>query len=193
MSCTWRGQPLYYFDHPYNDTRRNERAVELAVVQTWLADVAGYGLEVGNVLSHYVDAMTVPPRRIVDRFETGPGVENVDVLDVIGRFDWIVSVSTLEHVGVDDGSLRPWAARAAVQHLRDLLSPGGRMLVTVPWGYNAWLDAALYEDDVQVTESAAYLRVGDDCWDDITLDDAQPYGSIAPGWAATVWIGEWRA
>jgi SAM-dependent methyltransferase len=58
-------------------------------------------------------------------------------------FDTIVSFSTLEHVGMDNrryGSAVPRAADpdAAVdvvlRELRRVLAPGGRMLLTVPYG-----------------------------------------------------------
>ena len=90
----WHGTTLDLVDLPYNTTIRNERAVELAVAFHWLADRTGSGLEVGNVLGHY----GISGHRVVDLYEQAPGVENVDLFDVRGSFDWIVSVSTIEHV-----------------------------------------------------------------------------------------------
>lgn len=61
-----------------------------------------------------------------------------------GAYDTIVSISTLEHVGMDNtaygakgASAAPDARaelRRAVGELRRLLAPGGRLLVTVPYG-----------------------------------------------------------
>lgn len=60
-----------------------------------------------------------------------------------GLFDTIVSVSTLEHVGMDNtgyGADAPAesdpdvALDAAVAELRRTLAPGGRMLISVPFG-----------------------------------------------------------
>lgn len=86
---------------------------------------------------------------MVDRFEHGPGILNVDIAEFRpGRsFDRIVSVSTVEHVGWDEEPRRPDAALAALGRLVDLLSAGGVALVTVPTGYNRALDAALAAGD----------------------------------------------
>jgi SAM-dependent methyltransferase len=60
-----------------------------------------------------------------------------------GYFDTVVSVSTLEHVGMDNrgyGSATEQAvdaqleSEAAVRELRRTLAPGGRILITVPYG-----------------------------------------------------------
>lgn len=60
-----------------------------------------------------------------------------------GRFQWVASLSTLEHVGMDNtqyGVGEPRAEhpdtelRASLAELRRVLAPGGTMLVTVPYG-----------------------------------------------------------
>jgi SAM-dependent methyltransferase len=61
-----------------------------------------------------------------------------------GAFDIIISISTLEHVGLDNTLLYtddPGKAEAnkngfvdAVREFRRILSPGGRCLITVPYG-----------------------------------------------------------
>ncbi|MDF0668347.1 MAG: methyltransferase domain-containing protein [Nitrospira sp.] len=59
-------------------------------------------------------------------------------------FDWIVSLSTLEHVGMDNTMLytsdvskredAPLAYLGVVQELKRVLKPGGHFYVTVPFG-----------------------------------------------------------
>lgn len=189
----WHGRRLHYWNAPYNNTRNNERAVELSIAAAWLGDMHGTpGLEVGNVLGHYNAPWS---RRIVDLYEQAPDVENIDVADIEGVFPWVVSISTLEHVGLDYGEPRPMAATEAVLHLRDLLAPGGRMLVSIPFGANPDLDADI---------AMGALGVARQC----TLHRLQP-GAEPPTWeqaaepvaplpydhevrsARAVWIGEW--
>lgn len=182
MNFTYHGQRLTGFDHPYNDTIRNERAIELAVASDWLP--GGDGLEVGNVLSHY----GITGHRVVDRFEQAPNVENIDVLDTTGSFDWIVTISTLEHVGHDHEPRDPDAAEAALGHLRSLLNPVGRMLVTVPMGYHPHFDQFLLGG--AGTHRAATLVRHGSSWRQTRTLTAKPYGATTP-WAESVWIGEY--
>lgn len=191
----WHDTLLPYWDAEYNNTRNNERAVELSIVHAWREAspirVLG-GLEVGNVLAHYGAEWR---RRVVDRYEVADGVENIDVAEITGAYPWIVAVSTVEHVGVDDGSDQPDLAVAAVHHLRSLLAPGGRMLVTVPFGYNLELDDAIAAGEFGVIRQATMHRHGDG--DDVpTWTQAEdpvaprPYDRVVRS-ARAVWIGEW--
>ena len=59
------------------------------------------------------------------------------------RFDLIVSVSTLEHVGLDEQRREPGKAAAAVRRLTSMLAPGGLLWMTVPVGYNPDLEQAI--------------------------------------------------
>jgi hypothetical protein len=136
------GEELEYLFHPYKLTWLTERAVEVPIVRAILdRRRAGRVLEVGNVLSHYGER----DHLVVDKYERAPGVLNRDVLDLagLGPFELIVAISTLEHVGWDEEPRDPAKAVAAVDGLRALLAPGGRLVVTVPVGYHPELDAAL--------------------------------------------------
>jgi hypothetical protein len=149
---TFAGRSYDYLAHPHNFTWMHERAVEVPIAAAELrADAAaGRGseterrvLEVGHVLGHYGFA----GHDVVDKYERAPGVRNVDVLELEAETPYakIVSVSTLEHVGIDDEPRDPERAVDAIARLRALLAPGGRLFVTVPAGYNPALDAALRE------------------------------------------------
>ena len=58
--------------------------------------------EVGSVLSHYFPIN----HDVLDKYEKGHGVINQDVVDFKphNKYDLIVSISTLEHVGFDDNT-----------------------------------------------------------------------------------------
>jgi SAM-dependent methyltransferase len=186
MNFTYWGAKLEGFDHPYNDTIRNERAVEVAVALQWLAGRDGAGLEVGNVLGHY----GATGHRVVDRWEKAPGVENRSVFDIAGSFDWIVSLSTLEHVGWDVEPRTPDAASKALAHLYGLLNPGGSMLVTVPFGYHPTFDEHLLTG-AGAARCASLVRHGKS-WRQTKTITPKPYGHSTP-WAESVWIGEYEA
>jgi hypothetical protein len=136
---------LAYFDHRYNFTWLNERRVEIPIAMRFLEGGTGVDLlEVGNVLGHY----GIRGHAVLDRYESGPGVVNEDLLEYRPRrrFPRIVSISTIEHIGVDEGDGQATRAVRSLEHLRTLLAPGGRLLVTVPAGYNTALDRHLREE-----------------------------------------------
>lgn len=171
------------YDHPYNTTALNERGVEIPIAIDWLADrVMADGVEVGNVLNHY----GFPPHRVIDLHEQGDGIENIDVFDLDGTFDWIVTISTLEHVGDDSGD--PLDSVLAVEHLRSLLAPGGEMLVTVPGGCNPLLDDYLAAADT--SRACTLVRAGGR-WVQTAQPTFLPYGHSS-SWAESVFIGEFR-
>lgn len=172
----WADTNLALVDLPYNQTIRNERAVELAVAFHWLAGRKGSGLEVGNVLGHY----GVTGHRVVDLHEQAPGVDNLDVFDVDSYYDWIVAISTIEHVRWDVEA-DPEGAAAAVEHLRTM---SDNILVTVPLGWNPPLDARL---PLEANRWACYHRT-DNGWQIGDIEPV-PYG---PAWANAVWVGEWN-
>ena len=131
---------------PYNPTWRNERIVELSLAEDALERHRGRRiLEVGHVTAHYGHT----GHDVVDLYEEGAGVRNVDIItfEPADRYDLIFSVSTLEHVGYDeDGEEEPDKPVRAVAHLKQLLRPGGELLVTMPLGYNRDLDLAVRAD-----------------------------------------------
>ena len=81
---------------------------------------------------------------VVDRYELALGVWNIDVLTIdSGPYDLIISISTSTMWGWDEDSEDADKPLRAVEHLASLLAPGGRLLVTMPVGYNPHVDSAL--------------------------------------------------
>ena len=104
-----------------------------------------YLLELPRLASKTVEIVTLAP----ERFERRPNVSYLfgDLRDLILRdaaFDSVVCISTLEHVGLDntrhytaDARFREGRAddyRRVMAELRRVLVPGGRLLLTVPYG-----------------------------------------------------------
>lgn len=164
----FRGATYRYVFHERNSTWDNERAVELAIVQQIVREHAGKRiLEIGNVLHQYgpID------HDVVDKYEQGAGVLNVDVIDFQPDhgYDLIVSISTLEHVGWDEAGRDPGKTLRAVEHLTRLLNPGGMLVVTFPIGYNLYLDALLRDESLRFDEQAYLWRVSpENHWEEAT-------------------------
>jgi hypothetical protein len=153
--------PLRYFVHPYNHTWRYERCIEIPIARAFIAAHGGAGLEVGNVLNHYGRVS----HRVVDKYERGRDVENVDVEAIqAARLDYIVSISTLEHVGIDERDRDEQKALRSIGHLRGPLAPSGRLLVTFRLGHNPTLTEAVLSGRIPVELEAFYrphwIRIG---------------------------------
>ncbi|WP_152397013.1 class I SAM-dependent methyltransferase [Paenibacillus guangzhouensis] len=121
-----------------------ERAVEIPLALHFLSE-HGTGkriLEVGNVLRHYASMLQrlpgLGPLDTIDKFEAYPGVMNIDIMDMNTKYDVIISISTVEHVGQNaygehEVGDREAPLRAIVQ-IYNLLEPGGKAFLTVPFG-----------------------------------------------------------
>lgn len=139
---TFRGTALPYAVHRYNNAYRNERTVEIAVARWFLAGAGpGRTLEVGNVLGHY----GVTGHTVLDKYETVPGVISSDIVGFRPDepFDTVLAISTLEHVGWDEQPRTPEKVIKAIEATRACVAPGGRLLVTLPIGWNTRLDEEL--------------------------------------------------
>jgi len=183
---TFRGERYRYLYHKYNHTWKNERTVEIPIVWKMVQDHRGKRiLEVGNVLPHYYDFS----HEVVDKFEKGEGIANEDVVDFrpAGKYDLIVTVSTLEHVGWDEdpGARQkilgePAKILKAIENLRGLLAPGGKLVITLPLGYNPQLDRLLDEGMIASDERHCLKRVsGGNKWREVDWVDCRgaKYGS----------------
>jgi hypothetical protein len=166
------GRGYRYHFARYNTTWHHERAIEIPVV--WEV-VRRYDpervLEVGNVLPHYFKTSHM----VVDKDESDPRVVNADVVEFTTdrRFDLILTISTLEHVGFDYSEVgEPEKVMLAIDHLRELLSAHGRMLVTLPVGYNPHLDELLRDGTLRFDRLLAAERVSpDNRWRETTWEE----------------------
>ncbi len=156
------GHAYKYFYHIYNRTWKNERAVEVSFV---LDAIKRYQrkniLEVGNVISNYYDFR----HDILDKYEKADDVINKDVVDFKPdkKYDLIVSISTLEHVGWDGNEPKePHKVLHAIENMEACLVFGGEIIITVPVGYNSDLDKLLEERKIKFTKTHYLKRVTKD-------------------------------
>jgi hypothetical protein len=153
----FHGESYRYFWHQYNATWRNERAVEIPIARGFLADIsADKVLEIGNVLSHYGPVS----HEIVDKYERAEGIRNEDVCDFKSdkKYELILSISTLEHVGWDEKPKDESKVLQGFENLQSLLTPEGRLVVTIPLGYNPPLDRMIDEGWISFSERVFLKR-----------------------------------
>ena len=157
-SFEFEGRRLDCFYHKYNMTWAGERTVEIPIAKTYLDAYQGRDiLEVGNVMPHYFPARY----DIVDKFEKGDRVINQDILEFQPghQYDLILSISTFEHIGFDDDSTEPSGKKimAAIAACRALLKPGGKLVLSLPIGYNPDLDELIRTGGLKA-DREIYLR-----------------------------------
>ena len=161
----FKGQALRCFYHRYNMTWAGERAVEISVARSYLdAHPGAKVLEVGNVLPHYYPSQY----EVVDKFEHGPRIINVDIVDYAPptRYDLILSISTFEHIGFDDEASGSSGEKilAALANCRRLLSERGLLVITVPTGYNPDLDQMIRDSSLGANTEHFLCRTGRRQW-----------------------------
>jgi len=179
---TFQGETYSYFYHKYNKTWRNERAVEVPIIWEIVKKHQGKRiLEVGNVLSHYFSVS----HDIIDKYEKADSVINQDVVDFQPnkKYDLIVSISTLEHVGWDEEPRDPMKILRAIQNLENLFASETKIVVTLPLGYNTKMDKLLKEGKIHFSEQYCLKRISrDNRWIEVNWNDIREakYGSPFP-------------
>jgi hypothetical protein len=170
---SFRAHALPYLYHRYNMTWASERCVEVPIARYFVAQHNPEAtLEVGNVLSHYGQVH----HDILDKFERGERVINQDIIEFrpAKSYDLIVSISTFEHIGYDDAAEGSSAEKItlAVDSCRRLLSADGRLIITVPIGYNPELDLLLREARLRPRVETFLKKFGKLDWRECSREEA---------------------
>ena len=197
----FNGEKLAYFFHSYNNFGLSERAIEIPIIKYFL-DQANYEeiLEIGNVTNHYYDyfrqAFADKHKTVVDKFERGQGVINLDIAAYAPdhRFDFVFSISTFEHMDSDlgmnpdyvEGSSRLLSVAADnIKHVGDaLLKDRGKFVVTAPIGYAPEWDRTFYSnvfDECNFSAVRKYLfrRKSELFWEQANVDDGRGAAPIS--------------
>lgn len=166
--------PMFY--HSYNFTWDNERAVEVPVIKELINASKGQKiLEAGNVLSHYFK----PEWDIIDKFEKARGIINEDIETFVpeNKYDLIVSISTLEHVGFDDDIKDPEKISRSLDNLiNNCLKPFGKMIFTIPMGYNPSLDKQILNGDLCFDKQYFLKRISKNEWLQLDHEELDHFG-----------------
>lgn len=166
----FEGVRLRYCASWYNWSWHNERSVEIPVVSHLMEglDISNM-LEVGNVLNHY--GMT--GHDVVDLYERAAGVFGEDIVSFSPsrKYDLVVSISTLEHVGWDEKERDPNKCLLALDKMFSLMKPGGKMIITVPLGLNPTIDTIVYKGDARFDRQLFMKRVSTGSWVQVERED----------------------
>lgn len=131
----FEGKRYRYFYHLYNRTVASERVIEIPIAKELVDKYQGKSiLEVGNVLAHYFDIK----HEVLDKYEEGKDVINQDVVKYSPRkkYDLIISISTMEHVGWSYGENKDvFKFKKGIRNLKGLLKKEGLLFVTFPLFY----------------------------------------------------------
>ena len=141
------GVEYKYFYHKYNYTPLNERCVEIPIVMRKLdeyLDAKKQVFEIGNVMQNYHKREW----EILDKFEKGDNVINKDIVDykTDKRYDLIICVSTIEHIGFDDNLKDDDRISSAILNMKNMLKKDGELIITFPLGYNPNADKLVEKD-----------------------------------------------
>jgi len=170
----FRNRKLKYFLHIYNLTWMNERIVEVPIVMDYIKRFrAKKILEFGAVLHHYYNVNW----DVLDKFEKGKGIINKDVVNFkpSEKYDLIVSISTLEHVGFADGIKNPMKPVKAVRNLKEnCLKKNGRIIITLPLAYNKEMDKLLFNEKIHFDELFFLKRISrSNKWKEVTANEVK--------------------
>ena len=185
-SFLYRGQQLDYFYHKYNKTWKNERSIEVPIALCEIEKHKGERiLEVGNVLRHYVKVKY----DVLDKYEEEEGLIRDDIVDFIpaNKYDFIISISTIEHVGIDDKPANLSKAIIALQKMQGMLKDGGKMFVSFPIGYNSALsDLSLMFSLNKLNKKIIYFKKTDaskNIWEEAKYSSVKdvPYSQPVKG------------
>lgn len=156
---------LNYFYHRYNMTWACERCLEVPIGRFYVEQFRDRRtLEVGNVLSHYSPVQ----HDVLDKFEQGKGIINQDIVGFAPAepYALVLSISTFEHIGFDDEAATPSdeKIRAALATCREFLAVDGKLVITVPIGYNPHLDRLIREQALGASREFYFERAAFLAW-----------------------------
>lgn len=188
-SFKFNGEEYSYLYHSYNTTWKNERIVELPIIWREVEKNKGKKiLEVGNVLSHYFKCN----HDIVDKYEKAPAIINEDIIDFNNKkYDLIVSISTIEHIGYDEKPRDLDKIDKALENIKKLLDENGRFIATFPVNYNKHLDEKLVKKQLPFSKLCFMKRISkDNEWVEASYDEVKDVKFGSPfGYANAIVIG----
>src|SRR4030067_40909 len=173
------GEPLEYFYHEYNQTYKKERIIEVPIIMDYYNQFESSKiLEVGNVLSNYFNCS----HDVIDKYDSSKNVIREDIVEYnpTKRYSLAVSISTIEHIGVEDSPPNPRRVFDAIDNLRRI---SDLSVITIPMGFNKFLDSYIYNEELSFDEKYGFKRISRERWVQVDWEDItesnydSPYGN----------------
>jgi hypothetical protein len=137
----------------------SERVIEIPLINHFLhKNKKKKSLEIGNVLNSYKKYNL----DVVDKYDENENIINQDIIDYKPKvkYDLAVSISTLEHVGWDERPKNPQNFSKAIKNIRkNCLKKRGKLIFTVPLGYNHYMDRILRNNKIKLYKKYFFKRI----------------------------------
>lgn len=153
---------MKYFCHLYNTTYRNERAIELPILDYIINDNLNNTtkiLEIWNVLSHYKN-ISLLDYTIVDKFDNNKSIikEDAEFFNNNKLYDLIISISTFEHIWFDDDIKDSNKSLRTFNNMKKLLNDWWKMIITIPVWWNKDIDKKIFDWEFDFNENYYYTK-----------------------------------
>jgi hypothetical protein len=151
-----------YFFHPRiaktGPSWKNERSVSIPIIWEIIKEYRSKGknvLELGNVLSYTFKI----DHDVIDKYEMMDGVINEDIISFAPKkkYDLIVSVLSFQCVGWDESPQDPPKIVKAIENMKEILVPGGKIFMAIGWGWNQYLDKLILDGKFHL-DKQLYLK-----------------------------------
>lgn len=136
-SFIFKDKTYVYFNHEYNKTWLNERCVEIPISLEALNMLKENVLEVGCVLPYYIDHIN---HEVIDLADDHVKSKKIDATTVSFKDKNVISISTLEHIGVADYNLEAKEQDSAWRLCERIINESSKYFITWPIGSNKGLD-----------------------------------------------------
>tara|TARA_B100000029_G_scaffold389840_1_gene386356 strand:+ start:56001 stop:56666 length:666 start_codon:yes stop_codon:yes gene_type:complete len=160
--------------HRHGATWSSERALEISIAKFYLDYYSEKSvLEIGNVTSQYFDVQHL----ILDKYEEPEDTKLIIDQDIIEfttekKFNLIISISTIEHIGFDDDGESREKIPLAILKCRKMLKPDGILIMTVPLGYNPDMDKFIANDSLGWRHATYFRRYAYLQWSQCNKEEA---------------------
>lgn len=146
----------------------HERRIELPIIYKLVKQYQEENkkiLEIGNVLIQYYPV----EHEIIDKYDAATVCIKQDIIDFFpeNKYDLIVSISTIEHIGFEAPEERDDAKiKKAIEHIvNNLLADGGLFVFTVPLGLNTSMDKQIQSNEIRLTNKYFMKRISLVSWE----------------------------